>query len=1054
MSVGARRILISPTNPGNAMDATSFLFSIIIPTFNRRDIVLDTVTSLVATRRPWPCELIVVVDGSQDGTVEALERLDLPIRLTVLEQQNQGAAAARNAGAAAAQGEYLLFLDDDMTVESELLTEHEKTLASGADAVVGHIQLDPRSPRNLLTRGIERWAAQRKGRLDRSGGRLGVGDFLSGQLSVRAEWFARLGGFDAGLTANGTFGGEDTDLVYRLLQAGARVHANLSAVSHQHYVVSPQQNIRQWAQAGRADTMLARKHPGLGSILNTNHRGNTVAGRLVRTLAVLPEGATRAAGDFVVRRVARGRMDAPTEYLYARFRDSVYWRAVRQHGGLDVSADAGTRILAYHAIEDLADAQDGQYGVPPRLFAEQIAALLESGYRFIDADDLLEHLHGRPLPPRSVLLTFDDAYESVLTNAAPVLSRLGIRGLVCVVGDQIGGYNAWAAEHGAARLPLLSAAQLATLQAEGWEIASHSRRHAHLTTLRARELRADLRQSRDALAAAGLGTPRLFVYPYGEQDARVRAHVRRAGFAAALAVTTDRAYPGPGNRYALPRVEVERDTAPSALLRLLAHPARRSPGALVGWELRGLAAALGVPAALARLRRNVGAETRPASSIEGATSTTTTTAATGAWCCDFELSGNGMPTGVVPAGDETTMRVLLRMHGEPLGYLSLPRSGTARDAADIRAAAWRELGDALGAHLRAEGTPIPAESERPAWRPGAAPLTCPNQVDADDLFSVVVCTRNRGESLPACLDRLAAVDYPAVEFIIVDNAPADASTELLVKSYAAADDRFRYRCEPRPGLSRARNAGLAEARGRYIAYTDDDVAVDAGWIRGLARGFRRRADVVCVTGLVCTATITNGSEAYCDARLSSWSTRCEPQLFDMSASGRHDALYPFSAGIFGTGASFAFDRERLIRLGGFDEALGAGTRTRGGEDLDVFVRVLLGGGAIAYEPAAVVWHHHRADEESLLRQMYGYGTGLTAYLTKLLLHRNTRSQVLRRVPAGVAKIAQIKRQTDARLAASVAAPPGALRREFTGYLAGPWLYAAARRAARRSEARG
>jgi len=321
------------------------------------------------------------------------------------------------------------------------------------------------------------------------------------------------------------------------------------------------------------------------------------------------------------------------------------------------------------------------------------------------------------------------------------------------------------------------------------------------------------------------------------------------------------------------------------------------------------------------------------------------------------------------------------------------------------------------------------------------------------LFSVVVCTRNRSESLPACLDRLAAIDYPAVEFIIVDNAPADSSTELLVKSRATADERFRYRCEPRPGLSRARNAGLSEARGRYVAYTDDDVAVDAGWIAGLARGFRRRDDVVCVTGLVCTATITNAAEAYCDARLSSWSTRCRPQLFDMSASRRHDVLYPFSAGIFGTGASFAFDRERLVRLGGFDEALGAGTRTRGGEDLDVFVRVLLDGGAIAYEPAAVVWHHHRADEESLRRQMYGYGTGLTAYLTKLLLHPGTRSQVLRRVPAGLARMAKIKRQTDARLIASVAAPPGALRREFTGYLAGPWLYAAARRAARRPAAR-
>jgi GT2 family glycosyltransferase len=166
----------------------------------------------------------------------------------------------------------------------------------------------------------------------------------------------------------------------------------------------------------------------------------------------------------------------------------------------------------------------------------------------------------------------------------------------------------------------------------------------------------------------------------------------------------------------------------------------------------------------------------------------------------------------------------------------------------------------------------------------------------------------------------------------------------------------------------------------------------------------------------------------------------------MSMSDQYGVLYPFSAGIFGTGASFAFDRQRLVRLGGFDEALGAGTLTRGGEDLDIFVRILLDGGAIAYEPAAVVWHHHRADEQSLLKQMYGYGTGLTAYLTKLLMHNATRNQLLRRVPAGLMKIVQIRNQTNERLGDTVAAPAGAMRREFTGYLAGPVLYFRARRA--------
>jgi len=181
------------------------LFSIVVPTYNRRELVVRAVTSIATARRPWPCELIVVVDGSPDGTAEALRALELSLPMTVLEQPNQGAAAARNAGAAAATGQYLLFIDDDMTVDPDLLVEHERTLAGGADAVVGHIRVDRGSPRNLLTRGLERWAARRKAQLDRSGGRLGVSDFLTGQLSVRREWFARIGGVGPPPTPRGAF---------------------------------------------------------------------------------------------------------------------------------------------------------------------------------------------------------------------------------------------------------------------------------------------------------------------------------------------------------------------------------------------------------------------------------------------------------------------------------------------------------------------------------------------------------------------------------------------------------------------------------------------------------------------------------------------------------------------------------------------------------------------------------------------------------------------------------------------------------------------------------
>jgi GT2 family glycosyltransferase len=213
-------------------------------------------------------------------------------------------------------------------------------------------------------------------------------------------------------------------------------------------------------------------------------------------------------------------------------------------------------------------------------------------------------------------------------------------------------------------------------------------------------------------------------------------------------------------------------------------------------------------------------------------------------------------------------------------------------------------------------------------------------------------------------------------------------------------------------------------------------------VQGLLRGFARRPDVGCVTGLVATADLAGAAEEYFDARAASWSSRCEPALYDLPGDGT-DALYPYSPGIFGTGASMAFDRDLLLAVGGFDEALGAGTRTRGGEDLDIFVRVLRAGRALAYEPAALVWHHHRADDGALRRQMYGYGTGLAAFVTKCLLTRGTRGEVLRRLPRGLGRMAAIKAATADRLGPAPA-PAGALRREFAGFLAGPFLYLRAR----------
>ncbi|WP_424464739.1 glycosyltransferase family 2 protein [Pseudoclavibacter helvolus] len=401
----------------------------------------------------------------------------------------------------------------------------------------------------------------------------------------------------------------------------------------------------------------------------------------------------------------------------------------------------------------------------------------------------------------------------------------------------------------------------------------------------------------------------------------------------------------------------------------------------------------------------------------------TRTVAPGIWCGEFELFGGGGLTGpkqMRPVHQRT--RVLARASGRPIGYVEFDAPPAEVSADAVRARVSAVFGD------------VNADA--------------PQSVTDSPLASVIVCTRDHVDLLAGCLDRIRTLDYPNFEVIVVDNAPSSSATRDLVEELGKTDPRLRYVLQERAGLSAARNAGLAAARGAFLAYTDDDVLVDEQWLSALARAFASEASVGCVTGLVATAAVETGAEAYFDARSASWSARMSPERYDLRERRDDSPLYPYSAGIFGTGANLALSRAALDRVGEFDEALGAGTATKGGEDLDMFVRVLRGGFTLAYEPSALVWHQHRADADALLSQLHGYGTGLTAYLTKYLCTPSTALDIATRLPAGLARLSRIRRTTAARMPARATAPKGAWRQETLGFLAGPARYARARFASR------
>ena len=389
------------------------------------------------------------------------------------------------------------------------------------------------------------------------------------------------------------------------------------------------------------------------------------------------------------------------------------------------------------------------------------------------------------------------------------------------------------------------------------------------------------------------------------------------------------------------------------------------------------------------------------------------------WSGQLELTSPSLPAVLTDSGQRPLQRarILFRAAGTPLGFIEL-------DTPDGRVV----LDHAVELAQRSFGAAASDAADDASWaQANAAPV------------SVVLCTHNRSDGVARTLASLLELRHAWLEVIVVDNAPLDDSTRVLVERIAQDDPRVRYVREDRKGLSCARNRGLREARGTYVAFTDDDVRVDPLWVNGLMRGFARDPGVACVTGLVASASLERPAEQYFDRRVW-WSSSCAPRLFTAERRPGDSPLHPFTTGIFGTGANFAADVSVLRSLGGFDECLGAGSPTQGGEDLDIFVRLVTAGHALSYEPSALVWHEHRVDSDSLQRQMYAYGLGLTAYLTKCVLGKGTRAAFVRRIPGGVVHALSLLARSRAAAQGSSLAQRGMADAEVRGMLAGPFVY--------------
>lgn len=413
----------------------------------------------------------------------------------------------------------------------------------------------------------------------------------------------------------------------------------------------------------------------------------------------------------------------------------------------------------------------------------------------------------------------------------------------------------------------------------------------------------------------------------------------------------------------------------------------------------------------------------------------------------------GQPLPAVPALDEATGRryrramALARWHARPLGIVDLHLDEHGLSAEDYARQIWRALHAQINAHLREQGLPEATGLgvDGVAGVPADARVRERSFADAP-FASVIVATRDRPESLATCLRHLLSLEYPRYEIIVVDNAPKTAATANLVRRRYGDLARVRYVREDRPGLAAAHNRGVRAAKGAIVAFTDDDVVVDARWLAELVGGFRAAENVGCVTGSILPVELETPAQVWIE-QYGGFGKGFRRRIFDLAENRPRSPLYPFTAGMFGSGANMAFTVSALRASGGFDPALGAGSVALGGDDLAAFFGVITSGYRLVYEPAAIVHHLHRRDYAGLRRQVYGYGVGLTAYLTKALIDTpQLLAGFAAKVPYGLVYALSARSPKNAKKLGDY--PEELTRLERRGMLYGPLAYLRGRRQSR------
>jgi GT2 family glycosyltransferase len=239
-------------------------------------------------------------------------------------------------------------------------------------------------------------------------------------------------------------------------------------------------------------------------------------------------------------------------------------------------------------------------------------------------------------------------------------------------------------------------------------------------------------------------------------------------------------------------------------------------------------------------------------------------------------------------------------------------------------------------------------------------------------ISVVMCTRDRPDTVGQALESVANCDYPTFDIHVMDQS-TNEHTKNIVTELAA---RFSGKCPihyhflEKAGLSRAYNAGMRVSDGEVIAGTDDDVIVPRDWLTRIARAFKEDPGVGLLYGQVLVPESLKEAE------------RSGTEIPSLVFTKRERLAKGHGFKVFGMGANMAIRRALLDRVGGFDEALGGGGPLRSSQDFDFAFRTYRAGMAVLLAPEVTVDHYGTRTKDQWVGTLKNYGIGDGAFYSK------------------------------------------------------------------------